>query len=73
MKCLVCAGKLMAATTDLPFKVSGATIVIIKKLPVLQCERCNEYLLDNVTLARVEQILERADKAAELEIVPFAA
>jgi YgiT-type zinc finger domain-containing protein len=59
--------------TDLPFKVSDQTIVIIKKLPVLQCDRCSEYLMDDKTFARVEEMLERADRRAELEIVPFAA
>jgi YgiT-type zinc finger domain-containing protein len=59
--------------TDLPFKVSERTIVIVKALPVLQCERCSEYAMEDPTLARVEELLAQADLAAELEIVPFAA
>jgi YgiT-type zinc finger domain-containing protein len=73
MTCRVCAGKLHPIKTDLPFKISDQTIVIIKKLPVLQCERCSEYLMDDPTFARVEQMLQRADRGAELEIVPYAA
>jgi YgiT-type zinc finger domain-containing protein len=73
MKCRVCAGTLRAITTDLPFKVSEQTIVIVKALPVLQCERCSEYSMDDPTFARVEEMLARTDKAAELEIVRFAA
>ncbi len=73
MTCRVCAGTLHPIETDLPFKVSEQTIVIIKKLPVLQCDRCSEYLMADPVFARVEQMLQRADKAAELEIVPFAA
>ncbi len=73
MKCRVCAGKLQQLRTDLPFKVSERTIVIVKDLPVFQCERCSEYSMDDPTFARVEEMLSRTDKAAELEIVPFAA
>jgi YgiT-type zinc finger domain-containing protein len=58
---------------DLPFKVSERTIVIVKGLPVLQCERCSEYSMDDATFARVEEMLAHTDQAAELEIVPFAA
>jgi YgiT-type zinc finger domain-containing protein len=60
-------------TTDLPFKVSERTIVIVKSLPVLQCERCSEYSFDDATFERVEELLGKADTAAELEIIPFAA
>jgi YgiT-type zinc finger domain-containing protein len=73
MKCRVCAGHLQPIRTDLPFKVSDRTIVILKDLPVLQCERCSEYSMDDPTFAVVEEMLARTDKAAELEIVPFAA
>jgi YgiT-type zinc finger domain-containing protein len=58
--------------TDLPFKLS-ATIVIVKSLPVLQCERCSEYALEDDVMARVDSILERADVNAELEIIRYAA
>ena len=54
-------------------KVTDRTIVIVKDLPILQCERCSEYSLEDATFAKVEQMLAQADKAAELEIVPFAA
>jgi YgiT-type zinc finger domain-containing protein len=73
MRCRVCGGALRPTRTDLPFKVSDRTIVIVKDLPVFQCERCSEYSMDDPTFARVEQLLARTDKAAELEIVPFAA
>ena len=73
MRCRVCAGNLRPTRTDLPFKISERKIVIVKELPVLQCERCSEYSLDDPTFARVEELLLQTDKAAELEIVPFAA
>jgi hypothetical protein len=60
-------------TTDLPFKVSEMTIVILKGLPVLQCDNCMEYLLEDSVMRRVEELLERADTAAELEIIRYAA
>ena len=45
MKCRVCGNTLCATTTDLPFKVSDRTIVILKHLPIAQCEGCSEYLI----------------------------
>jgi YgiT-type zinc finger domain-containing protein len=59
--------------TDLPFKVSETTIVVIKALPVLQCPNCAEYLLEDTVMAAVERILASRDDAAELEVVQFAA
>jgi YgiT-type zinc finger domain-containing protein len=59
--------------TDLPFKSSETAIVIVKDLPVLQCTSCSEYLLENSVMQRVEEILEKANAQAELEIVRYAA
>jgi len=73
MKCRVCGSKMSPLTTDLPFKVSEATIVILKGLPVLQCDNCSEYLIDDSVMSRMEEILQHVDTAAELEIVHFAA
>jgi hypothetical protein len=53
--------------------LSDTSIVILKGLPVLQCENCREYLLDDSVMNRVEEILQKADAAAELEIIRFAA
>jgi hypothetical protein len=49
------------------------TIVILKDLPVLQCNNCNEYLLDDPVMKRVDEILEKVDTAAELEVIRYAA
>jgi len=73
MKCQVCGGDMCLVITDLPFKVGAATIVILKELPVLQCESCAEFLIEDHTMARVDEILSKSDKAAELEIVKYAA
>ena len=73
MKCRVCGGKLNATRTDLPFKVTERTIVILKQLPVRQCDRCSEYSIEDAVFARVEELLRKADISAELEIISFAA
>lgn len=73
MKCRVCGSALRASLTDLPFKLSERTIVIIKNLPVEQCEACAEYLIADTVFAKVEMLLRRVDTSAELEIIPFAA
>ncbi|MFQ5330170.1 MAG: type II toxin-antitoxin system MqsA family antitoxin [Thermodesulfobacteriota bacterium] len=73
MKCHVCGAEMRSMVTDLPFKVSENTIVILKELPVYQCENCSEYLLDDHVMRRVEEILEGVDSSAELEVIKFAA
>ena len=73
MKCSVCESKLTNIITDLQFKVSDQTIVILKGLPVLQCDNCGEYVLEDSVMSRVEDILQKVDAAAELEIIRYAA
>ena len=73
MKCHVCGSEMVRIQTDLPFKVSEITIVIVKALPVLQCRRCAEYALEDLVMERVDAILRQADAQTELEIVRFAA
>lgn len=73
MRCTVCGAELRATITDLPFKVSDTAIVILKHLPVLQCERCPEYLMEDAVLRRVDEILARVDGGTELEIIRYAA
>jgi YgiT-type zinc finger domain-containing protein len=51
--------------TDLPFKLSETTIVIVKALPAFQCEGCSEYALDDRVMERVDAILEWAYPSAE--------
>ncbi len=63
---------MVSIQTDLPFKVRETTIVIVKALPVLQCQGCGEYLLEDSVMQRVDEILERADVRAELEIIGYA-
>lgn len=73
MMCHICGGSLKTIDTDLPFKVSETTIVILKSMPVLQCENCREYLIEDKVLEKVDKLLDGASKNAELEVVPYAA
>ena len=73
MKCHICGGEIKAATSDMPFKLEANRIVIFKNLPVLQCDQCGEYLIEDTVMARVEEMLDRIDASAELEIVRYAA
>lgn len=45
----------------------------LKGLPVFQCDGCSEYLLEDRVLKRVEEILEKVDTGAELEVIKYAA
>ena len=73
MKCRVCGGLQQRVETDLPFKTGDHTIVVMKRIPVYQCDRCAEYSLDDPTFARVEQLLAGVSESTELEIISFAA
>ena len=73
MKCTVCGAQLQSVQSDLPFKVSEQTIVILKQLPVWQCANCAEYLIEDGVLRRVDELLAGVDRLAELEIIRFAA
>jgi YgiT-type zinc finger domain-containing protein len=73
MKCAVCGAQLQPSYSDLPFKLSEHTIVILKHLPVLQCENCAQYLIEDPVLSRVDEMLARVDRGAELEIIRYAA
>jgi YgiT-type zinc finger domain-containing protein len=73
MRCHLCGSELKATKTDLPFKITQNTIVVVKGLPVLQCEGCTEYLLEDPVMERIEEILAKVDAAAELEVVKYAA
>lgn len=73
MKCRVCGGTLQATTTDLPFKVTERTIVVLKHLPVAQCDGCSEYLIADDVFAKVEELLAKVNTSAELEVIQFAA
>ena len=73
MRCHLCGSELKAMKTDLPFKITQNTIVVVKGLPVLQCGGCTEYLLEDPVMERIEEILAKVDAAAELEVVKYAA
>ena len=62
-----------AVVTTMLFKVRDRTIIIIKGVPVRQCARCSEYLLEDAVMAQVDSIIAHVNAAAELEVIEFAA
>jgi YgiT-type zinc finger domain-containing protein len=73
MKCHICGAEIRPVRTDLPFKRDEQCIVIFKNLPVLQCENCSEYLLEDAVMAWIDGAMEKVSPSAELEIVRYAA
>jgi YgiT-type zinc finger domain-containing protein len=73
LKCHQCGAEMEDVVTDLPFKVRGNSIVIIKDLPVRQCGNCSEYLIEDAVMAKVDILLSRVDASAEVEILRYAA
>jgi hypothetical protein len=56
-----------------PFKIGDSSIVILKSLPVLECDQCGDTELEQATMSRVDQILAAVNASAELEVVRYAA
>ena len=73
MKCTVCGAELRAIRSDLPFKTNEQTIVILKSLPILQCENCAQYLIEDPMLGRIDEMLATVDGVAELQVIRYAA
>jgi YgiT-type zinc finger domain-containing protein len=72
MICHNCGGKLEKLITSFPFKIDRGGIVVIKGLPLLQCRNCNEYVLEDEVMQKVDSILKRIDKTAEFEVLGYA-
>lgn len=72
MRCRLCGGALESRVTDLPFKTGSTSIVIVRALPVLQCQQCGDTEVDNAAMQRVDELLAGVDKSAELEIIRYA-
>ncbi|MBI4383017.1 MAG: YgiT-type zinc finger domain-containing protein [Nitrospinae bacterium] len=68
-----CGGEQEKVVTDLPFKVGPASIVILKKLPVIQRRNCSEYSIEDGVMEKVDTLLKKIDRKAELEILTYAA
>ncbi|MBI3351084.1 MAG: YgiT-type zinc finger protein [Nitrospirae bacterium] len=73
MICHSCGETLEKIDSDLPFKTKQHTIIIIKNLPVLQCKNCSEYLIEDPVMGKIDILLNKVDKTAELEILTYAA
>ncbi|MBW2343920.1 MAG: YgiT-type zinc finger protein [Deltaproteobacteria bacterium] len=73
MKCHICGAEIRAVRTDPPIQSDEQCIVIFKNLPVLQCENCSEYLLEDAVMAWVDEAMEKVSPSTELEIIRYAA
>ena len=69
----MCSGDLESQITDMPFELSSKSIAILKDLPVLQCDTCGEYAIEDPIMEKVDSLLGKVNQAVELEIVQFAA
>ena len=73
LKCHVCGSRMNPVTSLFPFRLSDTSVVVLRDLPILQCENCTEHGLEDQVMARVEEILDSVDGAAELEVIRYAA
>lgn len=73
MICHICGGTLKKVITELPFKIRDGSVIIVKNLPVLQCQNCNEYMIEDPVMQKVDALLKKVDRAVEVEIINYAA
>lgn len=73
MKCNVCGSELKYSVNDLPFKVHQQSIVIIKGIPLWQCENCSEYEIEDKVMEGIDALLKNIDSKVEIEILSYAA
>ena len=71
MKCHVCGGLLNSTVSDIPFRLGPTTIVVVKRLPVLECDNCVEFSIEDHVMVRVESLLERVGEDSELAVVGY--
>jgi len=71
--CHICGGAMTEKMVDFPFRTGDHSIVIVKGLPAWECDTCQEYLLTDEVMEKVDAVLAGAPSGAELEVVQFAA
>ena len=62
MRCHACGGHMTAIVPDMPFKLDGTRIVIIKNLPVPQCGECGEHAFTDEVMSKIEVALAQVDQ-----------
>jgi len=73
MKCHICGGQMEKIQTDLPFKLDDHKILVMKDVPVEQCNSCGEFLIPDPVMEVLDNVIESTDKAVEIEIRRYAA
>ena len=72
MTCHVCGERLNPTISDLPVRLSPTTIVVVKRLPVLECGNCAEFSIEDRVMVKVERLLERVGESVELTVAAYA-
>ena len=70
-KCSLCKGKLKNDQVNHMVDIDDL-IIIIKKVPAVECKQCGEYYIEHEIVLKVEEIIENLkDNKAEVFIVNF--
>jgi YgiT-type zinc finger domain-containing protein len=73
MNCHNCGARLTKVITDLPFKIRKKSIIILRNVPVMQCENCSEFLVEDEVMEKIDGIFAKIDSSVEVEILNYAA
>ena len=73
-KCPVCGGNLVPGEVTHEEEHGSGVFYIFQNVPALVCEQCEEYLLSDDVVAKLERITETAEpvKRVETPIYDFA-
>ena len=73
MKCHVCGNSMTRVASDLPFRVNRSVMIILRDLPLMECNECGAYAFEERVMERVHEIVERLKSPSHLEAVLYAA
>ena len=59
MRCHACGGLMHETRSDMPFKLDRSRIVIIKDLPMLQCDECGEHAFSDPVMETRARAMQR--------------
>ena len=73
MQCHVCGTQMKPVVADLPFRVERSVMIILRRLPLVECSECGAYALEDLVMERVHEIVNKLRSPSHLDAVLYAA
>ena len=63
MRCPLCKGEMLKGKkTNLPYELSGESVIIVRNVPAIICSQCGDAFIEADILTKVEKILDKATR-----------